>query len=67
MQSKMINITDKNRNDIIRVYASRLLDDMNTDALYSFAYSMLIDSKEKMTNSNIEEEIMNYCPDILEE
>ena len=63
----MIIITDKNREDIIRVYASRLLDDMDFDTLYSFAYERLVDSKELMDNEPLENEIKDYCPDILEE
>jgi len=33
MQKKMINVTDKNRKDIIRAYVSRLLDDMDFASL----------------------------------
>jgi len=62
----MIKVTDSNRDDIIRVYAHRLLDDMDMDALYSFAYERLVDSKDLMENIPLEDEIKDYCPDILE-
>jgi hypothetical protein len=61
----MIMVTDKNRDDIIRVYAHRLLDDMDFDTLYSFAYERLLDSKDLMENEPLEQEILGYCPDIL--
>jgi hypothetical protein len=61
----MIMVTDKNRDDIIRVYASRLLDDMDFDTLYGFAYERLVDSKDLMDNEPLENEILEYCPDIL--
>ena len=63
----MINVTDKTREDIIRVYASRLLDDMDFDTLYAFAYEQLVESKSLMDNEFLENEIKDYCPDILED
>ena len=60
-------VTDKNREDIVRSYAHRLLDDMDWDALYSFAYERLVESKDLMDNEPLEQEILEYCPDILEE
>jgi hypothetical protein len=61
----MIIVTDNNRDDIVRAYAHRLLDDMDFDTLYSFAYDMLIDSKDILTNEVLEDEIKDYCPDLL--
>lgn len=63
----MINVTDENRTDITTVYCHRLLNDMDWDTLYSFAYYMLRDNKDHYTNKDLEKEIINYCPDILEE
>ena len=62
----MINVDDKNREDIIKSYSHRLLDDMDFDTLYSFAYERLVDSKDLMENIPLEDEIKDYCPDILE-
>lgn len=63
----MVEVTDKNREDIIRVYASRLLDDMDFDTLYSFAYEQLVESKSLMDNEPLENEIKDYYPEILED
>ena len=63
----MIMVTDKNRDVIIQSYASRLLDDMDFDTLYAFAYEQLIESKGLMDNEPLEVEILEYFPDFLEE
>jgi hypothetical protein len=63
----MITVTDKNREDIIRVYASTLLDDMDFDTLYSFAYEQLVESKDLMDNEPLENEIKEFYPEILED
>lgn len=63
----MIMVTDKNRDDIIRVYASTLLDGMDWDSLYTFAYEKIVESKDIMENEALESEILDYCPDVLEE
>lgn len=62
----MIKVTDRNRDEIIHKYCERLLDDMDWDTLYSFAYERLVDSKDLMDNIPLENEIKDYCPDILE-
>ena len=67
MQKKMIKVTDKNRDVIMDSYVSRVLDDMDYDSLYSFAYDMLKDGKEGLTNDQLTNQIVDYCPDILEE
>jgi len=66
MQKEKIIVTDKNRQEIISTYCSRLLDDMNFDTLYNFAYQMLVDNKEGLTNKMLEEQIADYYPDLLE-
>lgn len=63
----MIKITDKNHEDIVRSYAHRLLDDMDFDTLYSFAYEQLVESKSLMDNEPLEQEILEYYPEILED
>lgn len=63
----MINIDHTNREDIIKSYAHRLLDDMDWDALYTFAYETLVESKSKLNNTSLENEIKNYYPEILED
>jgi hypothetical protein len=67
MQKKMIKVTDENRDVIMDSYVSRILDDMEYDALYTFAYDMLKDGKEGLSNDQLTNQIVDYCPDILEE
>lgn len=63
----MIMVTDKNREDIIKDYTIRLLDDMDFDTLYAFAYEQLVESKNLMDNVPLEDEIKEYYPDLLED
>jgi len=63
----IITVTDKNRDDIIRVYASSILDGMDLDTLYSWAYEKLVESKDLMDNEPLENEIKEFYPDILAE
>jgi len=66
MQKKKIIVDDKNRFYITNIYCHRLLDDMDFDTLYSFAYHMLKDNKEDLTNEMLENQIKDYYPDLLE-
>ena len=61
----MIKVTDKNRDQIIEEYASQLIDNMDWDSLYTFAYEQIVQSKDLMENKPLEDEILEYCPDIL--
>jgi len=61
-----MKITDNNRPDITSVYCRRLLDDMDFNTLYSFAYQMLVDNKSGLTNKMLEEQIVDYYPNLLE-
>lgn len=61
----MVKVTDKNRDRIIEEYASQLIDGMDWDSLYSFAYEQLVQSKDLMDNIPLENEILEYCPHIL--
>ena len=67
MQSKMIKVTDENRTVIIGRYVSRVLDDMDYETLYSFAYCFLKDNKSELTNEQLTDQISDYYPDLLEE
>jgi hypothetical protein len=59
-------ITDSNRNDITNIYCRRLLDDMDFNTLWTFAYDMLKDSKNEYNNEQLTTEISDYYPDLLE-
>ena len=63
----MITVTDKNRDDTIRVYASSILDSMDFQALWDFAYEQLVESKDIMDNEPLENEIKEFYPEILAE
>lgn len=63
----MIMVNDKNREDIVRSYAHRILDDMDFDTLYSFAYEQLVQSKDLIDNEPLETEILETYPEILED
>jgi hypothetical protein len=63
----MIKVTDENRDVIMDSYVSRILDDMEYDTLYTFAFDMLKNSKESLTNEQLTDQIFDYCPDVLEE
>lgn len=67
MQKEFVRVTDNNREDIIKSYAHTLLDDMDFDTLYTFAYESLVENKDLMDNLSLENEILNYYPEILEE
>jgi hypothetical protein len=66
MQKERIIVTDKNRQEIMSTYCSRLLDDMDFDTLYNFAYQMLVNNKEGLTNKMLEDQISDYYPDLLD-
>ena len=66
MQKEKIIVDDKNREEITSIYCERLLDDMDFNTLYNFAYQMLVDNKSGLTNKMLEEQISDYYPDLLE-
>jgi len=66
MQKEKIIVDDNNRQDIISDYCHRLLDDMDFNTLYTFAYQMLVDNKSGLTNKMLQEQITDYYPDLLE-
>ncbi len=67
MQKERIKVDDNNRSDITGAYCYRVLQDMDADSIYSLAYSMLKDSKSGLTNEQLENQIVDYYPDILED
>jgi hypothetical protein len=67
MQKKMIKVTDENRDVVMDSYLSRILDDMEYDTLYTFAFDMLKDGKEGLTNDQLTDQIADYYPDLLED
>jgi len=66
MQKEKIIVDDKNREKIIDIYCKRLLDDMDFNSLHCFALHMLKDNKEGLTNKTLEDQILDYYPDLLD-
>lgn len=62
----MIKITHNNRDKIIQTYCERLLDDMDYQTLYEFALESLLDNKDEMDTTILENEINEYYPDLME-
>lgn len=60
MQKERIIVDDKNRQHITSIYCHKLLDNMDFDTLYNFAYQMLVDNKSGLTNKMLEEQIAEY-------
>jgi len=66
MQKEKIIVTDENRHAFVTSYCTKLLDDMDFDTLYCFAYDMLYDNKKGLTNEQLTNQINDYYPDLLE-
>lgn len=63
----MTIITDKNREEIIERYTQYLLDNMDFQSLWELAYESIYNSKDLMDNKPLEDEILEYCPQILKD
>ena len=66
MQKEKIIVDDKNRHAFVTSYCTKLLDDMDFNTLYNFAYDMLYDNKKGLTNEQLTNQINDYYPDLLE-
>jgi hypothetical protein len=66
MQKEKIIVTDKNREDILDIYSESILDGMDFQSLWELAYNSIRDSKDLMSNESLEDEILEYYPEILE-
>ena len=66
MQKEKIVVTDKNREDILDIYSESILDGMDFQSLWELAYNSIRDSKDLMDNVALENEILEYYPEILE-
>lgn len=62
----MITVNDKNRNEIIAQYVNQLIDTMGWGDMLQFVEEKLLESKDLMDNEALENEIRDYCPNILE-
>ena len=62
----MITVNDKNRNEIIAQYVNQLIDTMEWGDMLQFIEEKLLESKDLMDNEALENEIRDYCPNLLE-
>lgn len=62
----MIIVTDKNRDEIIEQYVNTLVDNMDWDSLYELATESLTNSKDLMDNKALEDEILEFYPELLQ-
>lgn len=63
----MIKVTDKNREQIIDTYASYVIDNMDFQSLWEFARDGIVKNLKEYTTEQLEGEIKEYYPEILEE
>jgi len=59
-------VTDKNRDEIIEQYVHNLVDNMSWDSLYELATEALTNSKDLMDNKALEDEILEFYPELLQ-
>lgn len=62
----MTIITDKNREEIIERYTQYLLDNMDFQSLWELAYESIYNSKDLMDNKPLEDEILEFYPQLLQ-
>lgn len=65
MQKK--GVTDENREQILDSYAEYILDGVSFNDLWILAYNHIRENKDTMMNKDLENEILNYYPEILGE
>lgn len=59
-------VTDKNREEIIERYTQYLLDNMDFQSLWELAYESIYNSKDLMDNKPLEDEILEFYPQLLQ-
>lgn len=62
----MRQVTDTNRDMIIEEYACAVLNGMDFSSLWDFAFECLVEKKDLLTNDVLQDEIVDYYPEILE-
>ena len=62
----MTKVTDDNRRKIIFDYAEMTLDSMDFQELWDYAHSGMMANLENYTNAELQEEIEQVFPEILE-
>ena len=62
----MIKITDENREKIIRKYAQAMMNDMNWSTMKEYAFNGITQDLMDYTDTELENEIGEYYPHLLE-
>jgi len=62
-----MKINDENRSKMIEDYVGNIVDSMDTKTLCQLAYDFLVQDKSSYTNEQLETEILDYYPELLEE
>ena len=62
----MIKITDKNREQIIQNYAQAMMGDMNWHTMKEYAFNGITQDLMDYTDTELENEIGEYYPHLLE-
>lgn len=64
---KMTKITDKNREGLIDAYIDQTLDSMDLKSVLELAREYLQKNLQEYSNEQLENEINEYYPDLLED
>ena len=62
----MTKVTDNNRAEIIQAYTQSTIDCMDFQQLWDYAYDGIVNNLKEYTNEQLENEISDYYPDLLE-
>ena len=62
----MRQVTDTNRDMIIDEYVGAIMDGIDFDTLWQFAFECMVEKKDLLTNDVLQEEIQEFDPEILE-
>ena len=63
---RIMKITDNNRAEIIQTYTKSTIDCMDFQQLWDYAYDGVVNNLSKYTNEELEKEIGEFSPEILE-
>jgi hypothetical protein len=63
--TQMTNTFD--RDSLISDYAERIVDDMDMDTLVRFAFDMLVENMERLSDRDLISEVNEYTPEFLAE
>jgi hypothetical protein len=63
--NQMTNTFD--RESLISDYAEQVIDGMDMDTLTQFAFDMLVENVERLSDKDLISEVNEYTPELLEE